>query len=66
MKVTIGRLKELIKEAFMSRDAIISLIASVPSDQAATADYIDDETGEVLWEEGQLASETEFHPSRKK
>lgn len=62
MKITVGQLKKLIAEAYMSRDDIVAMLADTDSDEVATEDYIDDETGEVMWEEGEAAGESSYHP----
>lgn len=59
MKITIGQLKRVIKEAvrkeggMMSRSDIADTISSAEPGEVALEDFLDDETGEIVIEKGQ-------------
>lgn len=63
MKITVGHIKRLIKEALeLQPDELEETIAAMGPDDVAADDYVDSDTGEIVLEKGNLARSSLLHP----
>jgi len=71
MKLTVGELKRVVSEAFdpdeelMSRDEAIEYISAQDGEDYTPYDIVDEETGEVYLEKGDMFNSSAFHPEHK-
>jgi hypothetical protein len=47
---------------YMTRDELVDAISNMGPDDVSDADYVDDNSGEVVLEKGKLASSSQLHP----